>query len=76
MSKAVRRSRKLNSDNENFFIYDEGEVANIGPVPYESVYDYSKNGASHLVDTLYYDDGNFFQRRSFETSEIKHPYKI
>ena len=76
MSKAVRRSRKLNSKNENFFIYDEGEVANIGPVPYESEYDCSKNGAYHLIETLYYADGNFFQRRSFETIEIKHPYKI
>lgn len=76
MSKAVRRTKKLNSENENFFIYDDGEAAMIGPIPYESQYDYSKNSASHLTDTLYYTDNNFFQRRSYEQKDIKHPYKI
>lgn len=76
MSKVARRARKLNSESENFFIYEEGEVATIGPVPYESAYDVSKNSASHLIDTLYFSDINFFSRRCFETSEIKHPYKI
>lgn len=76
MSKVARRARKLNSENENLFIYEDGEVATIGPVPYESVYDFSKNGAYHLIDTLYFSDNNFFPRRCFETSEMKHPYKI
>lgn len=76
MSKLVRRSKKLNSDNENFFIYDDGEVPTIGPVPYEGVYDFGKNSASHLVDVLYYSDNNFFPRKCFEQCDIKHPYKI
>lgn len=76
MSKSVRRSKKLNSESENFFIYDDGEVAVIGPVPYESFYDFSKNGAVHLVDGLCFSDNNFFPRRSFESNDIKHPYKI
>lgn len=76
MSKSVRRSKKLNSESENFFIYDDGEVAVIGPVPYDGAYDFSKNSANHLVDTLYFSDNNFFPRRSFESNDIKHPYKI
>lgn len=76
MSKLVKRSRKLNSSNENHFIYEEGEVAIFGPVPYERIYEFSKNCASHLIDTLYYSDNNFFSTHTFEPNEIKHPYKI
>ena len=76
MSKSVRRSKKLNSDNENLFIYDEGEVAVVGQVPYESFYEFSKNSASHLIDCLYFSDNNAFPRKSFEQNDIKHPYKI
>lgn len=76
MSKAVRRSKKLNSDNENLFIYEDGEVAVIGQVPYDNTYEFSKNSASHLTDTLYFHDNNFFSRCSFESNDIKHTYKI
>lgn len=76
MSKLIRRAKKLNSDTENHFIYEDGEVAKIGPVPYDGDYDFSKNGASYITEGLYFSDNNFFPRRSFEGNDIKHPYKI
>jgi len=76
MSKAARRSKKLNSDNDNLFIYDDGVVATIGPIPYEAFYDFSKNGASHLTDTLYLCDNNTFQYHSYEGQNIRKTYRI
>ena len=76
MSKAIRRSKKLNSDNDNLYIYDDDTVATFGPVPYDSCYDYSKNSASHIIDTLYLDDNNTFFKNLNEGINIVKPYKI
>lgn len=76
MSKAIRRNKKLNSENDNLFIYDEDTVATIGPVPYDSCYDYGKNGASHITENLYFSDNNFFARKSYEANFIRHTYRI
>lgn len=76
MSKAIRRSKKLNSDNDNLYIYDDDTVATFGPVPYDSYYDYSKNGASHIIDTLYLEDNNTFFKNSNEGINIVKTYKI
>jgi len=76
MSKAIRRSKKLNSDNDSLFIYDEDTVATFGTVPYDSYYDYSKNGASHIINTLYLEDNNIFIKNSSEGINIVKTYKI
>ena len=76
MGKAIRRSKKLNSDNDNLFIYDDGVVASIGPVPYDSFYDFSKNSASHLTETLFLPDNNVFPTHSYEGQSIKKTYRI
>ena len=76
MSKAIRRSKKLNSDNDSLYIYDNDTVATVGPVPYESYYDYSKNGASHIINTLYLEDNNIFIKNSSEGINIVNAYKI
>ena len=76
MSKAIRRSKKLNSDNDNLYIYDEDTVATFGPVPYDSFYDYGKNSASHIIDTLYLEDNNTFFKNSNEGIHIVKTYKI
>lgn len=76
MSKLIRRAKKLNSDTENHFIYEDGEVAKIGPVPYDGDYDFSKNGASHLTDTIYLCDNNTFQYHSYEGQNIRKTYRI
>lgn len=76
MSKLIRRSKKMNSDNDNLFIYDDNAPACVGPVPYESYYDYGKNGASHLIDTLYLEDNNSFIRNTEEGINIVKTYRI
>lgn len=76
MSKAIRRSKKLNSDNDNLYVYDEGSVAIFGPVPYEPWYDYGKNGASHLTESLFLEDNNTFIYGPSELDNIKFVYKI
>lgn len=76
MSKAIRRSKKLNSDNDNLYVYDDDTVAAFGPIPYESLYDYGKNSASHIIDTLYLEDNNTFFKNSKEGINIVKTYKI
>ncbi len=76
MSKAIRRSKKLNSDNDNLYIYDEDTVATFGPVPYDSFYDCGKNGVSHIIDTLYLEDNNTFFKNSNEGIHIVKTNKI
>lgn len=76
MSKLVRRSKKMNSDNDNLFIYDDNTVACVGPVPYDAFYDYGKNGASHLIDTLYFEDTNGFVKNTGEGINIVKTYRI
>lgn len=76
MSKAIRRSKKLNSDNDNLYVYDEDTAATFGPVPYDSCYDYGKNSSSHIIDTLYLEDNNTFFKNSKEGINIVKTYKI
>lgn len=76
MSKAIRRSKKMNSDNENLFVYDDDSVAIVGPVPHDSYCDYRKNSAIHLTDTLFLEDNNTFIQNSFEGRSMTKTYKI
>ena len=59
-SRASRNRRKLNSDNDSLKIYGYDEAAVTGPVPYDDLYDFSKNGIHYILNALDFYDENYF----------------
>ena len=76
MSKANKRMGKYNSDNDNLFVYDIDTVAKFGSLPYESSFDFGKNGRNHLTDVLEIDDFNYFHYFAENINDFSGTYKI
>lgn len=60
-SRASRRRKKINSDNDSLISYSYDEVAVTGPLPYEDFYDYSPNGIHYIINGLDFVDNNDFE---------------
>ena len=59
-SRASRKRKKINSDNDSLKLYDYNSVAVTGPVPYDEFYDYTPNGIHYISSNLDFFDNNYF----------------
>lgn len=59
MTSLIKRHKKMNSDNDSLFYYEDGKTASTGPVPYENEFDYGKNGVTYILNAPSLFDDNY-----------------